>query len=144
MTENMSKDDARRQIKSSLIRALKKYGLELTQCGSKTSTLADTKKKLNTELGYWEDSADATNKPVRWLVHFDLITNPPSARVPSDDAGEQLQGARKIAYANTAQGKTGMLTIRIIPVFKVAQRRFIFHDNWEWLLFFGFYPALAV
>jgi hypothetical protein len=74
-------------------------------------------------------------------VHLDLTGKTPVAR-PADKDGEPLHGNRKIAFSNNAQEKSGAITVRIVPAIKVAADRYVFYEQWEWLLLLCFYPAL--
>src|SRR5207249_904684 len=94
------REDARDQIASELKKLLSKYGLELRQCGNKKPKLSDCY-EVDSATGYWKDTSDATNKPLRWLVHFEVVDKKLVAKLPG------LHGDRRIAFANTAQGNSG-------------------------------------
>jgi len=138
---SVSMKQARRTIAGVIERALEPYGLELRQCGSKKSNLAACNKEIDTSTGFWKDQADATNKPLRWIIHLDLTGDSPVARLADKD-GEPLHGNRRIAFSNNAQQKSGAITVRIIPAIKVSTNQFVFHDEWEWLFLLCFFPAL--
>jgi hypothetical protein len=129
------REEAREQIASELKKLLSKYGLELRQCGNKKATLSDCY-EVDAAKGYWKDPADATNKPLRWLVHLSMEGDRLIARLPG------LHGDKRIAFANTAQGNSGAITARVIPVIKTRKGSYVFHETWEWLLLFAFAPAL--
>lgn len=129
------REKARTKISAELKRLLSTYNLELRQCGSKKKTLASCKPVSET-TGFWENPNDATNKPLRWILHLELQDNRVIARVPNQ------HGARRLAFANTAQGTSGAVTTRIIPAIKLTDNRFAFYENWEWLLLHCFLPAL--
>lgn len=131
------RENARKQVGADLKKILDEYNLELRQCGSKKKSLA-TCKPVDVSTGFWENPPDATNKPLRWLVHLEVEDGKVVARVP------ELHGSRRIAFANTAQGTSGAVTTRIVPVIKVGDEEFVFHETWEWLLLHCFLPALAI
>jgi len=60
------------------------------------------------------------------------------ARVPDE------HGARRVAFANTAQGTSGALMTRIVPAIKVSEGKFVFYETWKWLLLHCFLPALPI
>lgn len=131
------REDARNEIGAALKKVLSEYDLELRQCGSKKRTLASCK-PVSEKTGFWEIPTDATNKPLRWLVHLDLEGDRVVARVPAE------HGSRRIAFANTAQGTSGAVTTRIVPVIKVGDEKYVFYETWEWMLLHCFLPALPV
>lgn len=131
------RDKSKTLIAGEIKDVLGKYGLELRQCGSKKKTLADCY-DVNSGTGFWAKPSEATNKPLRWLIHLELDDDQVIARVP-DEAGSQ-----RIAFANTAQGTSGAISIRVIPAIKVDDGKFVFYETWEWMLLFCFYPALKV
>jgi hypothetical protein len=138
---SVSMQQARRTIAGLIERAIEPYGLELRQCGSKKINLAACNKEVDTSTGFWKDPAEATNKPLRWIVQLDLTGDSPVARLAEKD-GEPLHGNRRIAFSNNAQQKSGAITIRIVPAIKVAADQFVFHEEWEWLFLLCFFPAL--
>lgn len=138
---SVSMQQARRTIAGAVERAIEPYGLELRQCGSKKSNLAACNKEVDTSTGFWKDAAEATNKPLRWIIHLDLTGDSPVARLAEKD-GDSLHGNRRIAFSNNAQQKSGAITIRIVPAIKVEADQFVFHEEWEWLLLLCFFPAL--
>ncbi len=129
------RDKARTAIGAELKRVLSAYDLELRQCGSKKKTLKSCK-PVDETTGFWGNPADATNKPLRWLLHLELDEDRVIARVPDQ------HGARRIAFANTAQGTSGAITTRIVPAIKLQENKFVFYETWEWLLLHCFLPAL--
>lgn len=129
------REKVRAEIGTELKKVLSVYGLELRQCGSKKKTL-DVCKPVDESTGFWSNPADATNKPVRWFLHLELEDDRIIARVPKS------HGARRIAFANTAQGNSGAIATRIIPAIKLTDEQFVFYETWEWLLLHCFLPAL--
>ena len=129
------RETARNEIGAGLKKVLSEYDLELRQCGSKKKTLA-TCKPVDERTGFWQNPTDATNKPLRWFVHFEIVDDTVVARVP------EQHGSRRIAFANTAQGTSGAVTTRIVPVMRVGDEHFAFYETWEWLLLHCFLPAL--
>ena len=137
---SVSAQSARRTIASAIEKALEPYGLELRQCGKKKTNLAACK-PVDEATGFWADPADATNKTLRWIIHIDLVGDQPEARLAERD-GRALHGNRRIAFSNNAQQKSGAITVRIVPAIRVGAGRYVFHEEWEWLLLLCFYPAL--
>lgn len=131
------RETARTEIGAGLKRVLSEYDLELRQCGSKKKTL-ESCKPVNEMTGFWDNPADATNKPLRWFLHLELEDDHVIARVPDE------HGARRISFANTAQGTSGAVTTRIVPAVKLSEEKFVFYETWEWLLLHCFLPALPV
>ena len=129
------RENARTEISAGLKRVLSEYDLELRQCGSKKKTL-ESCKPVDETTGFWENPTDATNKPLRWFLHLELEEDHVIARVPDE------HGARRIAFANTAQGTSGAVTTRIVPAIKLSAEKFVFYETWEWLLLHCFLPAL--
>ena len=129
------RETARNEIGAGLKKVLSEYDLELRQCGSKKKTL-ESCKPVDETTGFWLDPTDATNKPLRWFVHFEIVDDTVVARVP------EQHGSRRIAFANTAQGTSGALTTRIVPAMRVGDGKFVFYETWEWLLLHCFLPAL--
>jgi hypothetical protein len=130
------REKVRKQIASELKNLLSKYGHELAQCGNKKPKLSDCY-PVDTSTGFWSDPSDATNKPLRWLVQLEVTGEKIVAKV----AG--ALGDRRIAFANTAQGNTGAVSVRVVPAIKLKNGGFAFYDTWEWLLIFTFMPVLA-
>jgi hypothetical protein len=137
----ISMKNIRRSIASAVEKTLEPYGLELRQCGSKKVNLEACNQELNSKSGFWKNPTSATNKPLRWIVHLDITGNKPIASLANEN-GQVITGARKIAFANNSQQKSGAITIRIVPAIKVAEESYIFYEDWEWVLLFCFYPAL--
>jgi hypothetical protein len=131
------RDKTRAQIAAELTKLLADYNLELRQCGSKKKSIFECY-ELNEHTGYWTDPNDATNKPLRWLLHLELTANRVLAKLPGQ------HGDRRIAFANTAQGNSGAVTIRIVPAIRLADAKYAFYEAWEWTLLFCFLPALEV
>lgn len=130
-----ARDEARSLIASELTRVLGEHGLEIHLCGSKKRTLADCG-EVNEATGFWAKPTDATNKPLRWIVHV-------AARdggVVASLAGQH--GDRRIAFANTKGGVSGMVLTRVVPAIRLDDGTFAFHETWEWMLLLGFLPAL--
>ena len=130
-----TRENARTEIGAEIKRLLSKYDLELRQCGSKKKTL-ESCKPVDDTTGFWEKPTDATNKPLRWILHLEMKDDRVIARVPDE------HGARRIAFANTAQGTSGAVTTRIVPAIKLGENKFAFYETWEWMLLHCFLPAL--
>ena len=129
------RETARTEIGAELKRVLSEYDLELRQCGSKKKTL-ESCKPVDETTGFWVNPTDATNKPLRWFLQLELKDDRVIARVPD------AHGARRISFANTAQGTSGAVTTRIVPAIKLSEEKFVFYETWEWLLLHCFLPAL--
>ena len=129
------REDARNEIGAGLKKVLSEYDLELRQCGSKKKTL-EACKPVDESTGFWLNPADATNKPLRWIIHFEVVDDTVIARVPEE------HGSRRIAFANTAQGTSGAVTSRIVPAIRLDDNKFVFYEIWEWLLLHCFLPSL--
>ena len=129
------REKARSEIGAELKKVLSEYDLELRQCGSKKKTL-ESCKPVDETTGFWANPTDATNKPLRWFLHLELKDDRVIARIPD------AHGARRISFANTAQGTSGAVTTRIVPAIKLSEEKFVFYETWEWLLLHCFLPAL--
>ena len=130
-----ARDEARSLIASELTRVLGEHGLELHLCGSKKRTLTDCG-ETSEATGFWTRPADATNKPLRWIVHIAER----DGSVVASLAGRH--GDRRIAFANTKGGVSGIVLTRVVPAVRLDDGTFTFHDTWEWMLLLGFLPAL--
>ncbi|MGB3539119.1 MAG: hypothetical protein WBA42_13240 [Mesorhizobium sp.] len=106
-------------------------GLQLNQSGRDIKKL-DEKRAISPKTGFWEDVSYVTSKPPRWLLHFDATDPHLTASVP------EFKRAGVIGYANTKGGNSGALTVRILPVVKIAAEEFRVVETWEWLLLFCF------
>jgi hypothetical protein len=131
------RDDARKAIGAELSKILSNLNLQLNQIGSKVASLEKTR-PVNKETGFWDDPSDATNKPLRWFVHLDLTGGTVTASVPPG------HGSHRLGAFNAAQGNSGAVTFRVIPVIKLADKHYVFYETWEWMLLFCFLPALGV
>lgn len=129
------RDEARSLIASDLTRVLGEHGLELHYCGSKKRTIADCG-EVSEGTGFWAKPTDATNKPLRWIVHISVH----ESGVVASLAGQH--GDRRIAFANTKGGVSGMVLTRVVPAIRLGNGTFAFQETWEWMLLLGFLPAL--
>lgn len=129
------RDEARSLIASELTRVLGEHGLEINHCGSRKRTLADCG-EVNEVTGFWAKPTDATNKPLRWIVHIAVR----DGGVVASLAGQH--GDRRIAFAHTKGGVSGMVSTRVVPAIRLDDGTFAFHETWEWTLLLGFLPAL--
>jgi hypothetical protein len=130
------RDEARSLLASEFTRALGEHGLEIRLCGSKKRTLADCG-EVSPVTGFWAKPTDTTNKPLRWIVHLVPGEGGLTARL----AGQH--GDRRIAFANTSKGTSGMVVTRVVPAISLGDGSFAFYETWEWMLVLGFLPALA-
>jgi hypothetical protein len=131
------RDDARKAIGAELSKILSNLNLQLNQIGSKVASLEKTR-PINKETGFWDDPSDATNKPLRWFVHLDLTGDTVTASLPPG------HGSHRLGAFNAAQGNSGAVTFRVIPVIRLGDKNYVFYETWEWMLLFCFLPALGV
>lgn len=115
-----------------LTNILAKYGMENAESGGK---YPDLRQPLDPKTGYWIKSS-YTSKPTRLIVHFDLQQKGYPASIPSHN------NPGTFAYANTAHRPVGGLVVRILPVFRLAHGEYLDHPEWEWLLWYVFWPKL--
>ena len=131
------REKSRKQFASRLNSFLTDRGLQLNQFGRDTSLdKLRNNNSIDPNTGYWSADSGLTAKPPRWLIHFDLTTDPVTAFVPD------LHRARVIGYSNTKGGDSGAVAARILPVAKLADHRYEIIDTWEWLLLFCFPSGL--
>ncbi len=127
-----AKDAVRREVVSALNTVARRYGLEVAESG-KTARM----RELDAATGYWADPAAVTPKPPRWIIQLSRYGGEWRANVPT------LHGARRTAYFNTANRDVGFGCFRIALAVKLEESaNFAFPPNWDWLLWFGFSPAL--
>lgn len=123
----------RRTITSRISQTLKALGLESAICGKNDQL----RYAINSTTGFWLEP-NATTKPPRLLVHLEKMATGVEARLPN------LLANGVIAYANTHAGrKVALINIRVIPVVQVAPNTYSAYEEWEWLLWFCFFPPLA-
>ena len=123
---------ARRNITSRITKILSDYGLENAVSGGKYEPL---RQKVSTTTGYWEGRS-VPSKPSRLLVHLSMVDNVVTATMPRDNDNGNF------AYANTAKRPVGGLSIRVLPVIKLDDEEFRPYPEWEWLLWYCFWPKL--
>lgn len=123
----------RRSITSRINKLLSDYGLENAVSGGKYD---DLRQQVDTTTGYWEGRS-VPSKPSRLIVHLSQIGNSVMAMMPSDNDNGNF------AYANTAKRSVGGLSVRILPVIKLGDAEFKPYSEWEWLLWYCFWPKLA-
>jgi hypothetical protein len=123
---------ARRSITSRINKILSDYGVENAVSGGKFD---DLRQDINAATGYWEKSS-VTSKPSRLILHLIFETGKVTAVSPIDNTNGNF------AYANTANRPVGGLSVRILPVIKLAEQEFKQIQDWEWLLWFCFSPRL--
>ncbi len=121
----------RRNVTSRIHSILSRFGLENAVSGGKFDNL---KYDLSPSDGYWS-SKSTQSKPPRLLLHLKSFDNRLTAQVPVANTS----GA--FAYANTAKRSVGGLSVRI-QVVVAAEDEYRLLDEWEWLLWFVFWPAL--
>ena len=143
MWKTDERDQRRKNLASALESIVGNYNLDVNQAGSKKRLLQDTR-EVSESTGYWADPTDATNKPLRWLLHLDLRGGDVKAKLPQQEDGTLRHGARRIAFVNTAQGRSGTVLVRIIPAMQVADDHYEFFETWEWLLMLNFLPNLPI
>ncbi len=123
---------ARRSITSRIHRTLDDYGLENAASGGKFDNL---RQEISLATGYWEDGS-SISKPSRLIIHFSQQDDAVVANMPPSNTNGNF------AYANTAKRPVGGLSVRILPVIKVADISFRPYPEWEWLLWYCFWPKL--
>ena len=126
--DNRPSDAARKSAAASLRQALSRRNLELSQCGVKTYT--ENLPAFDTTTGYWANPASVTPKPPRWLFWLERQDNRVVASVP------QAPGADRLGFFNTAQGKVGAISVRVVPAIRMPSGDWTFYPPWEWMLFF--------
>lgn len=122
----------RRSITSRINKILSDFGLENAVSGGKYD---DLRQSVSTTTGYWQGRS-VTSKPSRLIVHFSEEDGAVLATMPSENDNGNF------AYANTARRPVGGLSVRILPVIKLADEEYIAHPEWEWLLWYCFWPKL--
>lgn len=135
MWKTDQRDERRKAAATALEGILDNYNLELNQTGSKKRRLSDTR-PVDTRTGFWSNPNDATNKPLRWILHVDLSGPDVSATLPDG------HGANRLAFINSGKGVSGAVFVKIVPAIKLDDGRFEFFETWEWLLMLCFLPAL--
>jgi hypothetical protein len=126
----------RKVITSRIGLVLSKPGLELAECGGKYD---DLRQEVSNQTGFWADKSYDT-KPSRLIVHLDITGKEMVARMP-----DPAEWHGNFAYANTAgHRKVGGLIVRVLPVFKLGEGNYEPYPSWEWLLWYCFWPKLAV
>jgi hypothetical protein len=123
---------ARRSITSRIHKILDDYGLENAVSGGKFD---DLRQEISPTAGYWERSS-VISKPSRLIVHFLQENDRVVAMMPPDNTNGNF------AYANTAKRPVSGLSVRILPVIKLADAEFRPYPEWEWLLWYCFWPKL--
>lgn len=121
----------RDQFSGWLANLLKDKGWLYSRSGHKIATLND-KQQISTETGYWANPNYNASKPPRWIINFDASARPVRASVPAGHKSD------RIGQANTATPDKVGITVRIAPVFRLADGTFRHYENWEWNLLFLF------
>lgn len=124
---------ARRSITSRINKILSDYGLENAVSGGKYD---DLRQEVGTTTGYWEGRS-VPSKPSRLIVQLSKVGNVVTATMPKDNDNGNF------AYANTAKRPVGGLSVRILPVIKLDDEEFKPYPEWEWLLWYCFWPKLG-
>jgi 5-methylcytosine-specific restriction enzyme B len=125
---------AARALRASVSQILDKKGLTLKTCG--TNTKPQDLKPFDPQTGYWQDPADVTNKPPRWIVHVAVHAGQVVASVPP------IAGSDRLGYYNLSSGDVGGVFVRVIPAIRRSDGAYVLHHAWEWILFFGFREPL--
>lgn len=123
---------ARRSITSGIHKILDDFGLENAVSGGKFD---DLRQKVSDNTGYWESNS-AISKPSRLIVHIVKVDDAIIATMPPENTNGNF------AYANTAKRDVGGISLRILPVIKLDEDEFKPHTDWEWLLWYSFFPRL--
>jgi len=127
------KHAARRSITSRINKILSDYGLENAVSGGKYD---DLRQAVGSATGYW-DGKSISSKPSRLIIHLSKVGNAAHAIMPSDNDNGNF------AYANTAKRPVGGLSVRILPIIKLDDEEFKPYPDWEWLLWYCFWPKLG-
>lgn len=122
----------RRSITSRINKILSDYGLENAVSGGKYD---DLRQEVATTTGYWEGRS-VPSKPSRLIIRLSKDGNNIVARMPPENNNGTF------AYANTAKRPVGGLSVRILPVIKLEDKEFRPYPEWEWLLWYCFWPKL--
>lgn len=124
---------ARRSITSRIHKILTDYGVENAVSGGKFDVL---RQDIDSTTGYWEKSS-VISKPSRLILHLIFEADELTAALPANNTNGNF------AYANTANRPVGGLSVRIMPVVKLAEHEYKPILDWEWLLWFCFSPKLT-
>ncbi|WP_144059843.1 hypothetical protein [Rhodopirellula sallentina] len=129
----MNPHDARRNVVSMIKSTISAYGLEVAASGGK---FEDLRQSVDPSTGYWSDSS-YNSKPSRLLVHLHHEDDKIVASIPDANSG------RTFSYAN-AQGNrsVGCIVVRLMVILAGPNGDFKLIDDWEWLLWYCFLPAL--
>ena len=122
----------RRSITSRINQILSDYGLENAVSGGKFD---DLRQEVGTTTGYWEGRS-VPSKPSRLLIRLSKVGDGVVASMPPENDNGTF------AYANTARRPVGELSVRILPVIKLDDEEFKPYPDWEWLLWYCFWPKL--
>ena len=129
----MLRDKIRRSLTSRMNLTLSKFGLENSVSGGKFD---DLRQPVSPNTWYWSGSSPSS-KPSRLIVHLSVSDNSVVASIPSQNTNGSF------AYANTARRPVGGIVVRILPVLRVMGGPSYAYTNWEWLLWYCFWPKLA-
>jgi hypothetical protein len=120
----------RRNIASRVNQVLSEFGLENSVSGGKFD---DLRQSISETTGYWSDGTFIA-KPSRLIVHLEANAGAVTAVLP------ELNDNGNFAYANTARRSVGGLFVRVIPVVKVGEHKYKPYPEWEWILWYCFWP----
>ena len=115
---------------------LKDKGLLCTRCGFKGGRKLGSRHRIDLNTGDWEDAPYSSNKPPRWLYHLAFAADGDVVATPVAD------GAKNIGQANTAQGDTAGLVVKVLPLVRVAEKQFRREDGFEAHVLFVFHGAI--
>lgn len=122
----------RRNLASAMNKILSDYGLENAVSGGK---YPDLRQEIDPETGYWAERS-VISKPPRLIVQFKSLGEVVGARIPEANTNGNF------AYANTARRPVGGLVVRVLPVIEFEEEQFMAYPEWEWLLWYCFWPQL--
>ena len=122
----------RKSVASRVNQVLSRFGLENAVAGGKFD---DLRQGISSETGYWSDRGFGA-KPSRLIVHLEPQDGGVVARLPEENDNGNF------AYANTARRSVGGLFVRIVPVVKLGDGDYQPYPEWEWILWYCFWPTL--
>ena len=124
--------DLRRSLTSQVSVKISPFGIESAVSGGKFNPL---QQGVDGATGYWAETQFEV-KPSRLLIHIE----PAGVAVTASMPPKNMNG--NFAYANTARRTVAGLFVRVTPVMKLGAAKYTAHADWEWLLWYIFWPAL--
>jgi 5-methylcytosine-specific restriction enzyme B len=125
-----TKRDVINRVKNTIANELRNSGYTVRTSGTKNEEL---KISVSEDTGFWENPSSVTNKPPRWLIHFEKKDDEIVANFATTEEGEEFPGARTLGYINNREGNCAAMIFRILAAIKERPGKYVFPD-WEWLL----------